>query len=213
MNNARDSILNNLRRQQKSSQPCCIASEALTKSTLVDMIKALVENLESTHTEVHQLDRSQLLEWFNKTFSQLNVKRVLTGEGLFADLGLDVNLINANIDEYVEDIQTHKSVLFNDIEVGITTTIGAIASSGSLVVCPSEKEPRLLSLVPPIHIAIVLKEQVVNTFPQVIEHQQRHHHIHTTLVLISGPSKTADIEQVLAYGVHGPKKLITLIIT
>jgi len=34
----------------------------------------------------------------------------------------------------------------------------------------------------------------------------------TNLLLISGPSKTADIEQTLAYGIHGPKRLITLIV-
>nr|WP_306288151.1 LUD domain-containing protein [Pseudoalteromonas sp. WY3] len=50
------------------------------------------------------------------------------------------------------------------------------------------------------------------TFSELLEKEQWHNKLPTNVVFISGPSKTADIQQTLAYGAHGPKELIVLII-
>jgi L-lactate dehydrogenase complex protein LldG len=68
-------------------------------------------------------------------------------------------------------------------------------------------------LVPNTHIVLVDEESIYETFGQIMLDQNWSINMPSNTLLISGPSKTADIEQVLAYGVHGPKELIVLILT
>lgn len=113
---------------------------------------------------------------------------------------------------YDKAIEGWKEELFNDMDAAITSTLGGIAETGTLVLWPSVEEPRLMSLVPPIHIAILYKKEIQSTFWHFMQHHQWSQGMPTNALLISGPSKTADIEQTLAYGVHGPKELIVLLV-
>jgi L-lactate dehydrogenase complex protein LldG len=108
-------------------------------------------------------------------------------------------------------IEEFKDELFQ-IDAAVTTTIGAIAETGAIVLWPDEKEPRLMSLVPPVHIAVLAADRIYNSFCEIIEAEKWPDHMPTNALLISGPSKTADIEMTLAFGVHGPRELIVLII-
>lgn len=109
-------------------------------------------------------------------------------------------------------IDDWKAGLFS-IDAGLTTTRCGIAETGSLVLWPDRAEPRLLSLVPPIHIAVLDGAKLYETFDEVIAAEAwAAQGLPTNAVLVSGPSKTADIEQTLAYGVHGPKELIVLVL-
>ncbi len=113
---------------------------------------------------------------------------------------------------YDREIEQWKDQLFNNIDASITSTLGGIAETGSLVLWPSLEEPRLMSLVPPIHIAILHKKDIQPTFWHFMKRHNWSQGMPTNALLISGPSKTADIEQTLAYGVHGPKELIVLLV-
>ncbi len=112
-------------------------------------------------------------------------------------------------DRPLEDI---KPQLFESTEAGLTTTRGAIAETGSLILWPTAEEPRTLSLVPHIHVAILRTDALYDTFLQAMREQGWAQAMPTNALLVSGPSKTADIEQTLAYGVHGPKRLIVLVV-
>ena len=112
---------------------------------------------------------------------------------------------------YQQEVEDFKDKLFH-IDAGITSTVGAIAETGAIILWPTENEPRLMSLVPPIHIAVLKADKIFNTFCEVIQAENWPQKMPTNVVLISGPSKTADIELVLAFGVHGPKELIVLIV-
>ena len=81
-----------------------------------------------------------------------------------------------------------------------------------VVLWPDRHEPRLLSLVPPVHIVLLDADQLYPTLAEAMADQQWAARMPTNALLISGPSKTADIEQTLTYGIHGPKTLITLIL-
>ena len=70
-----------------------------------------------------------------------------------------------------------------------------------------------MSLVPPVHIAVLDGDKIFNTLGEVMQTQNWPEKMPTNAVLISGPSKTADIELTLAFGVHGPKELIVLILS
>jgi len=113
---------------------------------------------------------------------------------------------------YDRNVEEFKEELFTGIDAGITTTLGAIADTGSLVLWPSADEPRLLSLVPHMHVALLRADALYDTFWQVMTENRWAQGMPTNALLVSGPSKTADIEQTLAYGVHGPKRLVVVVI-
>jgi L-lactate dehydrogenase complex protein LldG len=110
-------------------------------------------------------------------------------------------------------IDEWKEELFFNIDAVVTTTRGGIAETGSLILWPTIHEPRSYSLVPPVHIAVLDSKQLYGTFAEAMEKQQWNKGMPSNALLISGPSKSADIEQTLAYGVHGPTDLIVLLMT
>jgi L-lactate dehydrogenase complex protein LldG len=113
---------------------------------------------------------------------------------------------------YDRPVEEMKRTLFEEVDAGFTTTRGGIAETGGLIVWPSPEEPRLLSLVPPIHIALLDTAAIHDTFWQAMRSEGWATRMPPNALLISGPSKTADIEQTLAYGVHGPKRLVVFAI-
>lgn len=113
---------------------------------------------------------------------------------------------------YDRPVEEWKVELFNDTPASLTTTLGAIAATGSLIIWPTREEPRLMSLVPPVHFALLKASEVHDNFYQVQKQFEWAQGMPTNALLVSGPSKTADIEQILAYGAHGPKDLVVLIL-
>jgi L-lactate dehydrogenase complex protein LldG len=113
---------------------------------------------------------------------------------------------------YLEPVETCRDALFNSVDAGFTGCLGAVAETGSLVLWPTPEEPRLMSLVPPIHCVLLDAAMIASTFHALMADQDWvGQGMPTNALLITGPSKSADIEQTLAYGVHGPKELIVLV--
>jgi L-lactate dehydrogenase complex protein LldG len=111
---------------------------------------------------------------------------------------------------YDRPVEQMKERLFNEVDAGFTTTRGGIAETGGLIVWPSPEEPRLMSLVPPVHLALLDTGAIYDSFWDALRSQGWAGGMPPNALLISGPSKTADIEQTLAYGVHGPKRLVVV---
>ncbi|MHA2609638.1 MAG: LutC/YkgG family protein [bacterium JZ-2024 1] len=93
-------------------------------------------------------------------------------------------------------------------QVGFTIALLGIAQTGTLAV---SGEARLLSLLPPVHIALLRKENLVWTLSEGLYRLRREADLYS-MVLITGPSRTADIEQTLVKGVHGPQRCIILLV-
>ncbi len=110
-------------------------------------------------------------------------------------------------DRPVEDL---KAALFDEVDAGFTTTRGGLADTGGLILWPSPEEPRLLSLVPPMHIALLDASRIHDSLWHALREERWAGRLPPNALLVSGPSKTADIEQTLAYGVHGPKRLVVV---
>ncbi len=113
---------------------------------------------------------------------------------------------------YDRPIEEIKASLFSSVDAGITCCLGGIAETGGLVLCPTPREPRLLSLVPPIHLVLLDPARIWDTFWQALRELGWAAAMPRNALVISGPSKTADIEQTLAYGVHGPKRLVVVLV-
>ncbi|HTY43359.1 MAG TPA: lactate utilization protein C [Thermoanaerobaculia bacterium] len=111
---------------------------------------------------------------------------------------------------YDRPFEAWKRDLFEDVDAGFTTTRGGLAETGGLILWPSPEEPRLLSLVPPIHLALLDTTRIHDSLWHAVRAEAWAGRLPPNALLVSGPSKTADIEQTLAYGVHGPKRLVVV---
>lgn len=113
---------------------------------------------------------------------------------------------------YDRPVETLRDRLVHGVDAAVTGTLGGIAETGSLVLWPGVDEPRLMSLLPPLHVALVAADRIWGTLPEAMADGRWADGMPTNALLISGPSKTADIEQTLAYGVHGPKELLVIVL-
>ena len=96
-------------------------------------------------------------------------------------------------------------------DIGITGTDFAIAETGTIVLITNETQPRSISLIPPIHIAVMRSNVVVENLDELFFLVKNRSEPTSCMTFITGPSRTADIELNLTLGVHGPKELIVLI--
>lgn len=108
------------------------------------------------------------------------------------------------------EVATGASDVF-EIDVGITTAQAAIAETGTLVLDSARERHRLISLVPPVHIAIVDAATIFQTLGEALEFIHQNGNISPAVTFITGPSRTADIELTLAIGVHGPQELYVIV--
>lgn len=97
-------------------------------------------------------------------------------------------------------------------DVGITSADYALADTGTLVMLASEAEARLISLLPPVHIAVVAAGRVLSGLDELLTILPSPAAETSSMVLITGPSRTADIEQILVRGVHGPGEIHVVVV-
>ena len=97
-------------------------------------------------------------------------------------------------------------------DFGITSADYALADTGSLVMLASPREARLISLLPPAHIAVVPRGVILSGLDELLTVLPDPARQTSSMVLITGPSRTADIEQILVRGVHGPGNLTVLVV-
>lgn len=112
------------------------------------------------------------------------------------------------------DALPSKAALFHDIDAGLSHAVAGIAETGTLLLFSSPSQPRLLSLVPPVHAVTLRYSAIQATMAECMARNAVFHKrpLPANILFISGPSKTADIQQTLAYGAHGPKRLIVILI-
>jgi len=97
-------------------------------------------------------------------------------------------------------------------DVGITSADYALADTGTLVMIASPAEARLVSLLPPAHIAVVPSGRILTGLDELFAVVPQPAEVTSSMVLITGPSRTADIEQFLVRGVHGPGAIAVVIV-
>ena len=96
-------------------------------------------------------------------------------------------------------------------EVGVTAVDFALAETGTLGLLTKPGQERCLSLLPPVHLAVVRRDQILADLEDLFPALARAGSDFRGLTLVSGPSLTGDIEMVLVLGMHGPGRLIVLL--
>ncbi|HEY9078605.1 LutC/YkgG family protein [Magnetovibrio sp.] len=100
---------------------------------------------------------------------------------------------------------------------GLSFAYGGVSETGTLVMTSSAQSPTTLNFLPDVHIVVVREETIAANYEEVWNLLRQDAKPDTprlprTVNWITGPSRTADIEQTLLLGAHGPRKLIILLI-
>lgn len=188
--------------------------DSLTKSLTKSSIDTLSGNLCANHTEVIMSTSSKWLSDLQDFVRQADINSCVISQHPALEALTDA--FQENGDSHVKfhyPKNMAKETLFQQIDASICFAEAAAADPGCLYLSASPEQPRLLSLVPPLSILVVTKETILPSLAQLTtKFNGTEARDSSNLILISGPSKTADIQQTLAYGAHGPKRLVVFII-
>ncbi|MBM3860212.1 MAG: hypothetical protein FJ395_11250 [Verrucomicrobia bacterium] len=96
-----------------------------------------------------------------------------------------------------------------EADLGVTACECLVAQTGSIIVACRSAEERALSSLPPVHLVVARRSQIVLDLDTALGllRERYGNDFPGTISVISGPSRTADIEKVLVLGAHGPKRL------
>jgi L-lactate utilization protein LutC len=146
-------------------------------------------------------------------------RRILLGQGDVLDaLGLADRLhgLGMEVTRMADLPREGAKELMFAADVGISGVWALIAETGSIVARTEPAEPRSLSLLPPTHIAVASREQLLadlfDLFAALERGDAEPPVMPSCLTLITGPSKTGDIELRLVTGVHGPGEVHVVLI-
>lgn len=152
----------------------------------------------------HEIGAKDALRSGHEVLDEAQIHAALDRQG--------VNLSDMTLDEEMSDDErrdaraSHRKEVFRT-DVGITGGDYVIAETGTLVIHPRKGVSRLTSLAPPVHIAVIKRGQVLPSLDELflLEHVDIHSgNRHAAMNLISGPSRTGDIEATIVHGIHGP---------
>ncbi len=136
---------------------------------------------------------------------------------LLATLELDGELEQAGLEVTISDL--HVGACAEDLrdaafaaDAGITSVDYGVAETGTLAVLARPGQGRSVSLLPPIHIAVLDTRNIVFELAGLFARIAADGALPSALTLITGPSRTGDIELVLTIGVHGPGELHLILI-
>lgn len=85
---------------------------------------------------------------------------------------------------------------------GVSRAVYGLADTGSVVLAASPEEPRAASLLPAVHVSLLEESRILPGLAELFAAVGAN--LPSALAIVTGPSRSADIEQVLAIGVHGP---------
>lgn len=210
-----------LGRGERSQPPSCQLDHGLVRRPLQaaeDVVAGRIERFEdkarAVGMSVLRCQREDLLKTLSEWIESKNLSRVLLSDHpyLEPDMGKNLEVPGVEICSDQIDLDT----LYDQIDCGITVATAAVAETGSVVLSSSEKELRLASLVPPRHLVVVSSTVLVDDLLDLSARggvlDGRTGEIPSAVTLVTGPSKTADIEGVLVTGVHGPGEVQIVVV-
>lgn len=213
---ARDRILAHLRRApagEPAPLPDVAAWYAATASdNLAARTARFRTHIEAAHAEVHDTDEAGWVALLFDLAARKGLRSLLVGNGTPEAAAVQscppesLRLVG-----YDRPAEAWRAELFDGIDAALTTAKSAVAATGSLILWPDAREPRLMSLVPPVHFVLLDAQAIHADLHASMTAENWAGRMPTNALIVSGPSKTADIQQTLAYGAHGPRELIVLL--
>ncbi len=154
--------------------------------------------------------QKSVIAWHHPLIEQLNLK-----ETLDHDVTLFTTRSSPTPDSKErQEIRTHLIESY----IGITSADFCVAQSATLVLRTRPHQPRAVSLVPSIHVAVITLDQIIENLTELYfrlkwDPEEQKLGLTNCMTFISGPSKTGDIELVMVHGAHGPRQMIVYVIT
>jgi L-lactate dehydrogenase complex protein LldG len=204
---AREEILNQLHSQAREVTP---PSPWRSQRQFADPAGQFGKALTAVAGEVHSArTREEALNHLSELLREIKAQSALIDDHPVL-AGLEPLSRWPDIDWYVVGHSTGDLRQFAAAaDVGISGADAALAETGTVVVSSGPGRSRLTSLMPPVHIALVPASCLTgDLFTWMAEQKPP---LPASVTLISGPSKTADIEQTMAVGVHGPGRFIAVL--
>ena len=156
----------------------------------------------------------QVCMWRHPLTDRLELPAALGGKNIQV-VSTDSLSDGANQELTIEQRTVFRQGVINSF-IGVTAADYCVAESATLVLPIHPGQPRSISLVPSIHIAVITIDQIMADFSELYALLRWGPHgegaeLDNCLSFISGPSKTADIEATLVHGAHGPRELILIV--
>ena len=151
-----------------------------------------------------ELEATSILRSTHPVLEGMGLERLLDGSGTSLDVMAIGDIPDSDERNKRRDKLRQQAI---DADMGITGVDYAIVETGTCVLLPRKGVSRLVSLLPPVHVAVVEKGQVLPSLDELFTLRRReflHENLGSYMNLITGPSRSADIEYQLVTGVHGP---------
>lgn len=201
---ARERILERLRRQTQTSSDDT-RPPAGGKAPLPGDPEAFITALTTAHAEVHALAAEEWPDHLAELAEARDWGPLWIGQDA-ASRQWQAHPAGRS-STVLSNWASQKEALFREATVGLTQARAGITETGTLLVDTGPETPRTLSLIPPINVIVVDRSTLLPDLETALAHYGAGT-ISANRLLISGPSKTADIQQTLAYGAHGPRELV-----
>ncbi len=215
MSTARENILRRLRDSRETGVPVPRDFAVIEERrwTQDEAVARFTELMRAVNTEVHETTRDAWPAKLVELCTAKQVARLCVAGDTPVGKAARAALLETPIETvaYNRDFEAWRDELFFQVDAGLSTAAGGIVETGSLFLITGPDEPRQLSLAPPIHFVVLSRADFANTLLEMLRRHGLAAGMPTNVLLISGPSKTSDIEQTLVYGVHGPKQLVVLL--
>ncbi|MCB6184874.1 lactate utilization protein C [Leeia sp. TBRC 13508] len=183
-----------------------------TKADRITLLRHWASMMRSVKTEIIWTTQAHWTDALKTQISQRQIQNFLVPNSSLGDMAsaaLSTQATQAtDVWRFDKPIEEWKEALFNKIDASITDCLCGIAKTGTLVLWPNAAAPRSMSLVPPTHFILFDTSTLYPDFFSAMSGLNWEKGMPTNAVLVSGPSKTADIQLTLAYGAHGPKDVI-----
>jgi L-lactate dehydrogenase complex protein LldG len=218
---ARDEILGNLRSTPRKTIPPRPDRPVLRELSLVreELVETFSKNLVHETGIVHRVkDRREALERLSQIAKEEGLKKVMvTTDDIVASLNLAAwgkeNGVRVMTPQDFGNRDSFKDAVFGEADAGVTGADFAVAESGTLGLMHNMDQARLVSLAPILHIAIVPVERMVAVYEQVMKKVfGKRENLPSQFCFITGPSMTADIRGIPFKGMHGPRKVIVILV-
>ena len=179
-----------------------------------DLVAVFAQRAEAVNAVVHRCTAAELADAAVRVLGEVGARRIVMATPRLAGAeALAETLRRSGVEllDWQGDPQMRAGY---EADAGLTDVHAAIAETGSIVCEADDAHGRGLSLAPPVHVAVVRRSDIV---PDLLDYQRQlratpPEQATSSRSIITGPSKTADIEGVLITGVHGPGQVIVLLV-
>jgi L-lactate dehydrogenase complex protein LldG len=224
MNNSRQSMLQRIRQavaegNRAGGQPVLPARGSVGyQGAGADLVQRFSEQLTAAGGQPHRVaDAEAAADKVQDLVRCQAAQRILLSGGpVLPGVDLAKRLREQDLEVFVVDAlePARRRDTFFQADVGISGVAYALAETGTLVVASRPAEPRSVSLLPPVHIALVQRGQILaDLFDLFADLEADKPQLPSCLTLITGPSKTGDIELKLVTGVHGPGEMHVVLVS